>query len=216
MATADGLTPAQRIALWADKLRDISALGLRFAQNVYDRENYRQLQDLAVEMLALATGEPLARVEPLRATLFARPTPLATGDAAVIDAAGRILLIRRADNGKWAMPGGALEVGETPAEGAAREAGEETGVRCAPVALVGVHDSRRRGTVAAHHLYQFTFLCRPLDAGRAREVASHAQEVLDTGWFAEGALPDDLDPGHGRPIREAFRVWRGDARADFD
>lgn len=131
---------AEQITAWADKLRDISALGLHFAQNPYDRENYKTAQDIAMAMLALATGEPLEQIEPLRAPIFSRPTPFAVGDAAVIDDAGRILLVKRADNGKWAMPGGALEVGETPAEGVVREALEETGVECQAVVLVGVFE----------------------------------------------------------------------------
>jgi 8-oxo-dGTP pyrophosphatase MutT (NUDIX family) len=48
----------------------------------------------------------------------------------VIDPQGRILLMQRTDDRKWAMPGGGLEVGETPAAGVVREAFEETGVRC--------------------------------------------------------------------------------------
>jgi ADP-ribose pyrophosphatase YjhB (NUDIX family) len=137
------------------------------------------------------------------------------GDAAVIDDRGRILLIRRADNGKWAMPGGALEVGETPAEGVVREALEETGVRCRAVALVGVFDSRLCGTLSRHHLYHFTFLCEPLP-DEAVDEPSHAVEVLDVSWFPEDELPEDIDPGHVTRIPEAFRVWRGDARAFFD
>ena len=102
-------SPAQQIAAWADKLRDISALGLMFANSSYDRERYQTLQDMAMSMLALATGDRLDQLEPLRAPVFSRPTPFAVGDAAVIDRLGRILLIQRADNAKWAMPGGALE-----------------------------------------------------------------------------------------------------------
>ena len=97
------MKPAEQIALWADKLRDMSALGLYFADNPYDQERYRALQDMAMAMSALATGESLEQMEPLRAPVFSRPTPLAVGDAAVIDQEGRILLIRRADNGKWAL-----------------------------------------------------------------------------------------------------------------
>lgn len=206
---------SQTIALWADKLRDMSAMGLRFSTNAYDRENYQALQDMVVEMLAVATGASPNEIEPLRVTMLVRPTPLATGDAAIIDDAGRILLIRRADNGLWAMPGGALAVGETPAQGVVREAWEETGVRCEPVALAGVHDSRLCGTTAPHHLYQFLFLCRPLDAGRAGPAA-HSNEVLETAWFGELDLPPDLDPGHVTRIPVAFRAWRGAACAYFD
>ena len=207
--------PAQQLALWADKLRDLSALGLRFADNRYDRDHYRAVQEIAMAMLALATDTSLEEMEPLRAPIFDRPTPLTTGDAAVIDDQGRILLIRRADNGLWAMPGGALEVGETPAEGAAREALEETGVRCEPVALVGAFDSRLRGSLTSHHLYQFVFLCRPLP-GAPQEPPSHANEVLDVRWFPEHDLPPDMDPGHVPCISHVYRVWHGDVRAFFD
>jgi len=119
---------ARQIALWADRLRDISALGLHFTDSRYDRERYQAVQNVAMVMLVAATGEPVEELELLRATIFSHPTPLSVGDAAVIDDEGRILLVRRADNQKWAMPGGALEVGETPAEGVVREALEETGV----------------------------------------------------------------------------------------
>jgi ADP-ribose pyrophosphatase YjhB (NUDIX family) len=206
---------ATQLALWAEKLRDVAALGLHFSTDIYNRDRYRTVQDIAMAMFALATARPPEEIEPLRATIFARPTPLAVGDAAVIDDAGHILLVRRADNGCWAMPGGALEVGETPAEGVLREALEETGVHCRVVALVGVFDSRFCGTVSPHHMYQFTFLCRPLD-GQRSEPPSHAQEVLETGWFTEGALPENLDPGHRSRIPAAFRAWHGEERACFD
>lgn len=208
------MTLAEQIALWADQMRDLAAMGLLFSQNIYDRTNYETLTNMAMAMHALATGESLEKVESLRSLIFARPTPLVVGDAAVVDDDGRILLIRRADNRLWAMPGGALEVGETPAEGVVREAHEEAGVRSQPVALVGVFDSRLCGTVAPFHLYQFVFLCRPLDT--QLEKPSHELEVLDVAWFAENELPADMDPGHVTRLPHVFRVWRGDARPFFD
>lgn len=84
--------PAQQLALWADQLRDISALGLHFAHDLYDEQHYRTVQDIAMAMLAFATGTPLEDMEPLRAPIFNRPTPLAVGDAAMIDEDGQILL----------------------------------------------------------------------------------------------------------------------------
>jgi ADP-ribose pyrophosphatase YjhB (NUDIX family) len=205
----------QQIALWADQLRDISALGLRFAENIYARDHYQTVQNISMAMLAAVSDVPVEGLEPLRGPVFSRPTPITVGDAAVIDDEGKILLIRRADNQKWAMPGGALEVGETPAEGVVREALEETGVKCEPVALVGVFDSRLCGTVTRHHLYHVVFLCRPLNADRA-STASHAHEVLDVKWFAEEHLPADIDPGHVSRIPVAFRVWRHADPAFFD
>lgn len=209
------MTPAEQLALWADRLRDISAMGLYFTRDLYDRDHYRAVQTIAMEMLALAGGQSLDQIEPLRDPIFSSPTPFSTGDAAVIDDQGRILLIRRANNGRWAMPGGALEVGETPAEGVEREALEETGIHCRAVSLVGVFDSRFCGMASRHHLYRFLFLCQPLEREPAAPP-SHAVEALEVGWFPEDGLPEPLDPGHRIGIPEAFRVWHGDSRAFFD
>ncbi|MBI2724036.1 MAG: NUDIX domain-containing protein [Chloroflexi bacterium] len=59
------------------------------------------------------------------------------------DAVGRILLTRfinagHPDSGKWTMPGGAMEWGSRPAETAARELKEETGVHATTGPVVGV------------------------------------------------------------------------------
>jgi len=209
------LAVAEQIALWADKLRDLSAEGLHFSGDSYDQERYRAVQDVALAMLALASGRDLESLEPLRGTIFAKFTPLIGGDAAVIDDLGQLLLIQRADNGTWAMPGGALQVGETPAEGILREVLEETGISCQPVALVGIFDIRPSGLTGLHHLYLITLLCRPAE-GMGSAMPTHAHEVLDTGWFAEHDLPEDLHFASKRRIREAFRVWKSGGPAFFD
>ena len=209
------MTLAGQIALWADKLRDISAMGMRFTENVHDKTRYEAIQNMSMEMMAVATGQTVEEIEPLRGPIFARPTPMTAGDGAVIDEHGQILLIQRADNHKWAMPGGALEVGETPAAGVAREVLEETGVHCRAVSLVGGFDSRLCAMSSRHHLYGITFLCEPI-SGVAVETPSHAIETLAQGWFSADSLPLDIDPGHRTRIPEAFRVWRGDREPFFD
>ena len=213
-----GIELAEQIALWADRIRDMTATGLRFSKDIYDRQRYEALQQMALEMLGVATAQPVKQLEPLRTTVFARPTPVVVGNAAVIDANGTVLLMRRTDVGLWALPGGFLEVGETPSEGIVREALEETGVVCEPVALVGIYDSRIWDVGVgrqAQHLYKLTFLCRPLNRGQ-EQPASHAHEALETGWFAEQDLPPDLYQGHVQRLRDAYRVWRGDRRAHCD
>jgi 8-oxo-dGTP pyrophosphatase MutT (NUDIX family) len=171
------------------------------------------VQDAALELQALAGGELPESLEPLRGGLFARPTPLSVGDAAVIDEQGRILLMQRADDATWAMPGGALEVGETPAEGALREVWEETGVRCRALALAGVYDSRLCGLRTRQQLYVLNFLCCPIEV----PPGSHeGLETLATGWFSEDALPEPLHHGHEARIRVAYALWRGERAAWFD
>lgn len=61
------------------------------------------------------------------------------GVAAIVrDAEHRVLFIRRADNGKWGLPAGAIDPGETPAEAVAREVREETGLEVRSTRVAGV------------------------------------------------------------------------------
>jgi 8-oxo-dGTP pyrophosphatase MutT (NUDIX family) len=57
----------------------------------------------------------------------------------VVDNKGRVLLIRRDDMRTWAIPGGALDAGELPTDGVAREVKEETGLEVVPARLVGLY-----------------------------------------------------------------------------
>lgn len=57
----------------------------------------------------------------------------------VANDAGDILLIRRSDNDNWALPGGAIDLGESAAQAAVRETKEETGIDCEITGLVGIY-----------------------------------------------------------------------------
>jgi ADP-ribose pyrophosphatase YjhB (NUDIX family) len=57
----------------------------------------------------------------------------------VVNDAGEILLIRRTDNGNWALPGGAIDLGESVAQAAVRETLEESAIECAITGLVGIY-----------------------------------------------------------------------------
>ena len=210
----DSASPAETIALWADKLRDLSAAGLEYAANSYDKTRYEIIQTVAMEMLAFATEQPLETLIPLKSTIFSRMSPVVAGAAAVIDKEGNILLMRRTDNHLWSMPAGQMEVGETPAEAVVRETLEETGIRCVPRALVGVYDSRRWDRGMLHHVYKFTFWCEPLDIQNAESFDPH--ETLEIGWFAEHELPKDLQEGHDKRITDSYKMRNGNIQAYFD
>lgn len=111
--------------------------------------------------------------------------PRATGripgaSAAVRDEQGRLLLIRRADNGWWAMPGGSFELDESLVEAAVREVREESGVGVEVTGLVGIYTDP--GHVAA------------LDDGRVVQdlaVCFHARPVGGTAR-ADGVETTDV------------------------
>lgn len=62
--------------------------------------------------------------------------------AAIFDTSGeKVLLTRRSDNGRWCLPGGGMEPGESAAEACVREVWEETGLQVRVERLVGVYSS---------------------------------------------------------------------------
>lgn len=61
----------------------------------------------------------------------------------IIEEDDRILMIRRTDNGNWAVPGGAIDLGESMVQAAVRETAEETGVTCEVTGLSGIYTDPR-------------------------------------------------------------------------
>jgi 8-oxo-dGTP diphosphatase len=117
---------------------------------------------------------------------------VAVGSIIVED--GRVALIRRGrppQEGEWSIPGGALELGETLREGAAREALEETGLTVEPQDLLGVFDRLMRdaeGRVLYHYVL-VDFLCT-----RVGGDLHAAGDAVEAGWFT----PNEVD-GLGLP-----------------
>ncbi|MEV7613273.1 NUDIX domain-containing protein [Streptomyces sp. NPDC089799] len=83
---------------------------------------------------------------------------------------GRVLVIRRADNGTWEPPGGVLELHERPEDGVIREVLEETGINVSVERLTGVYKNMSRGVVA------LVFLCRPISGEERTSSESTAVE----------------------------------------
>jgi ADP-ribose pyrophosphatase YjhB (NUDIX family) len=54
-----------------------------------------------------------------------------------------ILMIERADNGLWALPGGAQDIGESVTEAVRREVLEETGIEAEVLGLSGIYSDPR-------------------------------------------------------------------------
>jgi len=61
----------------------------------------------------------------------------------VTNPAGEVLLIRRSDNDHWAVPGGAIDLGESLVKAALRETREETGIECEVTGVAGIYTDPR-------------------------------------------------------------------------
>jgi len=57
----------------------------------------------------------------------------------VVNDDGAVLMIRRSDNDNWAVPGGAIDLGESMVQAAIRETREESGIECQITGIVGIY-----------------------------------------------------------------------------
>lgn len=141
-------------------------------------------------------------VAALRALIGTAPMLLPGVSGAVLDDAGRVLLTRRADNGRWAIVSGILDPGEEPAAGIVREVAEETGVAAEVVRLTGVEAvgpiTYPNGDVASY--VDTCFLLR--HSGGTARVAD--DENLEVAWFAPDALPENLLESSARRLAVAL------------
>ncbi|MGB3441943.1 MAG: NUDIX domain-containing protein [Actinophytocola sp.] len=118
--------------------------------------------------------------------------------AFIQDEQGRLLLIRRTDNDLYAIPGGALELGETLTQTVQREVMEETGIDVEVTGMIGVYSD-------PDHVIEFTdgevrqefSICfRANPTGGEPRTSNESKEVL---WVA----PADLD---GLNIHPSIRL----------
>ncbi|MCA5894372.1 NUDIX domain-containing protein [Isoptericola sp. NEAU-Y5] len=127
----------------------------------------------------------------------------------VLDDDGRLLLGRRADTGRWAVPSGILEPGEEPAAGLVREVLEETGVDVVVDALVSVTvtDPVDYPNGDRSQYLDLCFLCRPVSALAAARAHVGDDESLEVAWFAPADVPADLTPSSAERLAHALG-WR--------
>jgi 8-oxo-dGTP pyrophosphatase MutT (NUDIX family) len=127
-------------------------------------------------------------VKELRALVGQRPLILPASIVLLLDSKGNILLQRRADDGKWGIPGGAMEPGESYEETAEREVLEETGLTIRSMKLYHVFSGKEyfnqypNGDQAYNALA--TFVCTDYD-GRLQSDS----ESLELQFFPLDQLP---------------------------
>jgi 8-oxo-dGTP pyrophosphatase MutT (NUDIX family) len=196
------------VYLAADELRSLADEGLRFTEGSYDRERYQRILSVSARLVAALEARAPSEVTAQYYGDLSHISPFLGAEAAVFRA-GRLLLIQRTDNGRWAMPGGLVEVGETLAEAAQRELWEEALVRGDVVRLLGIFDSRLWKSHTKAQLYHVTFQVEVDDGEPAA-----GPEALAVGFFGAEALPP-LSPAHERIVPLIFRLCRGELPAPY-
>lgn len=114
----------------------------------------------------------------------------------VVRGDGRILVIRRDDNGHWEAPGGVLELDESFEDGVQREVLEETGLTVTVERLTGVYKNLTHGIVA------LVYRCRP-----TRGEPRATEEAREICWMTKEEVQGSMTPAYWVRVLDAFEEY---------
>ncbi|MCA9925285.1 MAG: NUDIX hydrolase N-terminal domain-containing protein [Anaerolineales bacterium] len=166
---------------------DLAQNGLAYTKDPFDAERFHRLQALAAEMAAAHTNAPFEPIHNLFVENIGHATPK-MDVRGVVFRSGKLLLVREKSDGGWTLPGGWVEVGETPSEAVEKEVWEESGFRTKAIKLLAFYDRDKQGHPPhAYHIYKALFLCEIV--GGAAQTSSETTEVA---FFERKQIPSDL------------------------
>jgi len=171
----------------AIKLTALAQDGLLYAADDYSRDRYQQVGRLSAELLATVSGRLTGELVLELGRDSGYATPKVDVRGALFDDHERVLLMQEKTDGRWSLPGGWADPGDSPSAAVTREVLEETGYHSSVIKLIACWDRELQDNPPPMpvHVYKLFFLCRR--HGPAQPPAT--LETLDVGWFSLDALP---------------------------
>lgn len=179
MSDKDPLTLIKRI-------KAIAETGLVYAEGAYDRDRYEELKEISLTLLAHTTQQPLQSVKDLFLPTTEYPTVKVDVRGFVLNEADEILMTKESVDGKWTIPGGWADIGDSPSEAVLKEIREETGFDAEIIRLLAIYDKR----LHAHppepfYIYKIMFFCK-ITGGKL----APGFDMRGADFFPMDALPE--------------------------
>ena len=169
---------------WAVELQALAQAGLTYGKDVYDRERYHRIREIAAEMIALKSGISTDLVCDLFCEEAGYQTPKLDTRAAVFQ--GEKILLVHENDGTWCLPGGWCDVNISAAENVVKEVKEEAGLDVTAQLVIAVQDREKHNRpVYANKICKIFFLC----ICHGGEFAPNS-ETTETGYFGLEELPE--------------------------
>lgn len=167
------------------RIKAIAETGLVYSSADYDRERYQELLEISLKLLSHLSNESLEKLNDFFMPQLDYPTPKVDIRGLVLNEKDEILMAKESIDGKWTIPGGWADIGNTPSEVALKEIKEETGMEAKIVRLLAIYDKQQHPhPPEPHYVYKMVFLCRVI-GGKLRP----GFDMQDAKWFAMDKLP---------------------------
>ena len=169
---------------WAVELQALAQAGLFYSKDVYDKERYERIREIAAEMVSSQAELPVEKVKELFCNEVGYQTPKLDTRAAIFRE-DKILLVKE-NNGKWSLPGGWVDVNVSVKENTVKEVWEEAGLRVTADRVIAVQDREKHNRpIYAYKICKVFVLCSVLGG------EFHANsETTDSGYFGLEELPE--------------------------
>jgi len=168
----------------ARRLLALSQTGLHFSDQVFDRERYEEIAQLATELLARESSVAAADLRDMWRIEDGYITPKIDVRGAIFRD-DNVLLVRERSDGKWTLPGGYADVNEWPSFSVQREIEQESGYTAKAVKLAAIFDrAKHNHPPYMFHIWKLFFICE-ITGGEARL----SSETDGVDFFPISALP---------------------------
>ncbi len=172
-----------KVCRWAVELQSLAQAGLYYGHDVYDKERYERIREIAAEMMSQKTGLDMQTVEGLFCADSGYQTPKIDTRAAVFKD-NKILLVHEKSGG-WSLPGGWCENNLSPVENTVKEVKEEAGMDVSVASVIAVQDrAKHNQPVYAYGVVKIFYLCNLLGGTFVSNT-----ETTECAFFSEDQLP---------------------------
>jgi len=167
------------------RLLALSQTGLHFTAEEYDRERYREIGEIATQLLELQSRVAADAVRQAWFVEDGYATPKVDVRGAIFRD-NRVLLVRERVDGRWTVPGGWADVNDTPSSAILKEIEQESGFTARVLKLGAVYDRNKRNLPAyLFHSWKLFFVCE-ITGGEART----SYETTAVEFFPPDQLPE--------------------------
>jgi len=195
------------------RIKSIADIGLVYTEDDYDKDRYTELKEISLKLLTEVSDQPLKVLQNFLLPEKDYPTVKVDVRGFVLNDADEILMVKESVDGKWTIPGGWADIGDSPSEAVLKEVKEETGFEAEVVRLLAIYDKRFHDhPPELFYIYKIMFFCKIVGG-----ELQHGFDMQGADFFPMDELPElSKDRILESQLKHLFDLAKNKAEVYFD